>query len=145
MVTAKWATNIRRSRNMVFSFLADPRNETQWQSDLVESKLLSSGAVGVGSTGCDVRMFMGKTTTTTWQVTEFLPSETMAFKVVSGPMPFEGSFALESIEDGTRVIYRVQARTSGISKLFDPLLSYYVRVRGHKQMKALKAALEAQA
>ena len=129
----------------VFAFLANPENETQWESDLIEAKLTSAGPIGVGSTGRDLRRFMGKETVTTWQVTEFEPNQKMTFKVISGPMPFEGMFVFETVDGGTRLVYKVQAKTSGFSRLFDPLVARFVKSQGEKQMFALKRALEVQA
>ena len=135
---------ILRPVEKVFAFLANPENETQWQPDLHESKLTSTGPIGVGATGRDVRKFMGRETVTTWQVSDFEPNQKMVFKVISGPMPFQGAFAFEPVAGGTRVVYIVQAETSGFSQLFDPLVSRLIRSQGEKQMAALKAALEAQ-
>jgi hypothetical protein len=127
----------------VFAFLANPENETQWQADLIEAKLTSPGPIGVGATGRDVRKFMGRETVTTWQVTEFEPNQKMAFKVISGPMPFQGAYIFETANGSTRFVYKVTAETSGLSRLFDPLVSRLVRSQGEKQMAALKTALEA--
>lgn len=142
MIKIEFNTMIQQPLEKVFAFLANPENETQWQSDLTEATLTSAGPMGVGSTGRDVRKFMGKETVTTWQVTAFEPNQKMAFRVISGPMPFEGAYVFETAEGATRFVYQVQAETSGFSKLFDPLVARFVKSQGEKQMAALKRALE---
>ena len=144
MVKAEFVTEIARPVGEVFAYLADVENETQWQPDLVEARLTSPGPVAVGAQGRDVRKFMGREVVTTWEVTEFEPDQRMTFKVITGPMPFSGSLVFEPDGNGTRLVYLVQAETSGISKLFDPLVSRVVSGQGRKQMAALKRVLEEQ-
>lgn len=69
----------------------------------------------------------------------------MAFKVISGPMPFQGAYIFEAVNGSTRFVYEVTTETSGLSRLFDPLVSRQVRSQGEKQMAALKKVLEADA
>lgn len=144
MIKIQFNTMIKQPLEKVFAFLSNPENETRWQPDLRESKLTSAGPIGVGATGRDVRTFMGREAVTTWQVSEYEPNRKMAFQVISGPMPFQGSFLFEAMEEGISVVYIVQAETSGLSKLFDPFVSRLIRSQGQKQMAALKEVLEAQ-
>ena len=145
MIKLEFETTIKKPVEEVFAFLANPENETKWQPDLLSAKLTSNGPVGVGAEGCDVRKFMGKETVTTWRVTEFVPNRKMTFKVIAGPMPFQGTYDFKSANGGTKLIYRVQAETSGASKLLEPLVSRMVKGQGEKQMTALKQALETDA
>lgn len=145
MIKLEFNTLIKQPVEKVFAFLANPENEPQWQLDLIEAKLTSADPIGVGATGRDVRKFMGRETVTTWQVAEFERNQKMVFKVISGPMPFEGAYLFETVDGGTKFIYKVQAETSGFSKLFDPLVSRLIKSQGEEQMVALKKALESQA
>lgn len=144
MIKLEFNTVIEQPIAKVFSFLANPENETQWQTDLVEAKLTSDGPIGVGATGRDVRTFMGRETVTTWQVTAFEPNQKIVFKVIAGPMPFEGAYLFEVVDGATRFTYRVQSETPGFAKLFAPLISRIIKSQGQKQMAALKRALESQ-
>ena len=65
---------IRRPVEDVFAYLAKTENETEWQTGLIESKVISGGPVGVGSTGQDTRKSMGMTTVTHWVCTDFAPT-----------------------------------------------------------------------
>lgn len=143
MIEIEFNTMIKRPIEKVFAFLANPENETQWQADLIEAKQTSTGPIVVGATGRDVRKFMSRETVTIWQVTEFEPNQKMAFKVTAGPMPFQGAYIFKAVDGGTRLVYKVTAVTSGVSRLFDPLVSRFVKSQGEKQMAALKTALEA--
>jgi uncharacterized protein YndB with AHSA1/START domain len=145
MINIEFNTLINQPVDKVFAYLTDVSNETEWQSDLKEARLTSSGSIGVGSTGQDTRLFMGRETVTTWEVTVFEPNKKMAFKVVKGPLPFEGVYLFAPENAGTRFIYQVQAKTQGLARLFDPLVSGMVNNTGKKQMSALKRALERQA
>ena len=143
MIEVEYVAVINRPCEEVFAFVSNPENETQWQSGLIEAKQTSDGPMGVASTGRDVRRIMGKKTVAAWRITKFEPNRQFAFAVISGPMPFQGSYAFETVDDGTRVTCIIQAQTAGFSKLFDPVVSRLIKRQGEKQIAALKQVLEA--
>ncbi|MEO8462318.1 MAG: SRPBCC family protein, partial [Chloroflexota bacterium] len=63
MAAFESSIEIDRSVDDVFAFLADPSNETQWQSGLIDSSFTSNGPVAVGTTGRDIRKSMGMKST----------------------------------------------------------------------------------
>lgn len=142
MIKMEQSITINRTQEEVFVFIANPENETKWQGDLVESKLTSDGAVGVGSKGRDVRQFMGKPAVTTWEITEYQPHNKMAFRVITGPIPFQGAYLFESVPGGTKFTFSAWAETKGISKLFDPIVNRMGRKQYERDLATLKTVLE---
>ena len=134
---------IDRRIDEVFDFLADPANGKQWQTGFVDSRQTSPGPIAVGATGTEVRHFMGRDVTTAWQVTEFRPPERFAFKVVTGPLPFEASYTCEPVSRGTRVTVAGRAPLRGLWRLTGPIMSRSMRNRYGHDLKVLKALLEA--
>ena len=143
MIKMEQSITIKRSQEEVFAFIANPENETQWQADLVESKIISTGAVGVGSKGRDLRQFMGKPVETTWEVTEYQPHRKIAFRIIKGPIPFQGIYLFKAVPGGTKFTFTAWAETKGISKLFDPIVNRMGRKQYERDLATLKTVLEA--
>ena len=62
MIQVEVSVAIKRPPEEVFLFLANTENETKWQPGLIESKFTSAEPMGLGTTGRDVRQFMGMRT-----------------------------------------------------------------------------------
>lgn len=142
MIKMEQSVIINRPQEVVFAFVANPENETKWQADLVEAKFTTNGTVGIGSKGRDRRQFMGKPVETTWEVTEYQPDHKMAFRVITGPIPFHGAYLFEPVAGGTKFTFSAWAKTKGLSKLFDPLVNRMGRKQYERDLAALKAVLE---
>ena len=130
---------IRRPVEDVFAYLAKTENETEWQTGLIESKVISGGPVGVGSTGQDTRKSMGMTTVTHWVCTDFEPSRGFSFRVTK-PMRFFASYRLDPTPEGTQVT--MSAQPEGFTKLVWPLIVLMGRGQYQKNFDSLKRVLE---
>lgn len=142
MINFEHSIVINRPLDEVFSYLADNENETQWQAGLLESKKTSEGAIGVGTTGHDTRKFMGREIVTVWEVTEFESDRMYAFKVIKGPVPFVGAYRFTEDGNGTRVTITAKAEMSGISRLFEPMISRSGKKQYEGDFATLKRVLE---
>lgn len=89
MITIEYSVAINRPIEEVFSFMTNLENNPQWVSGLLEAKQTSPGPMGVGSTGTDVRQFLGRRIESTWEVTEHEVNKKSAFKTTSGPIPLK--------------------------------------------------------
>lgn len=135
------SVEINRSVDEVFAFLADPTNETRWQSSLIESRFTSAGPLAVGSTGRDIRKSMGMKTTTQWVVTSLVPNELFAFNVTK-PVPFAASYRFEPTATGVKVTMRVDPM--GFTKVIWPIISGVGRKQYLRDFARLKEVLEAE-
>ena len=144
MLRIDMKTDIDRPPTTVFALLAAPEREVEWQEGLTEARFTSEGPPGVGSTGEDIRRFLGRRIVTTWQVTEYVPPARIGFRVVSGPMPFEGVFQLDALDQRTRLTYAVQVATKGFARIFGPLTARVVRGQMSRQLAGLKRVLESE-
>ena len=135
---------INRPVEDVWAFMANPENDAQWTSGLVEATKISDGPMGVGAQIKDVRRFLGRQIESTLEITEWEPNKRSSMKSLSGPIRFNGTRTYESVEGGTRVTEAVEAEISGFFRLAEPLV---VRM-GKRQIEAdygnLKDLLESQ-
>jgi uncharacterized membrane protein len=142
MINFEHSIEINRPVEVVFDYLIHNENEPQWQAGLLESKKTSEGPAGVGMTGRDVRKFMGRESITTWEVTQFEPNRLFAFNVIQGPVPFQGAYTFRVDGNGTRVTITAQAEMSGLSRLFEPLITRMGKQQYEADFVTLKRVLE---
>ena len=135
---------INRPVEEVFAFTTEPGNSTQWQSWLVESSKTSEGPVGVGTTGREVRRFMGLQIETTGEITEFEPNQRASVKSTSGLASMQGTWTFESVEGSTRFTTMTELDMGGMFKLAGPVLSRMIQRQIETDVANLKDLLEAQ-
>jgi hypothetical protein len=112
---------IKKPIEDVFKYVTIYENETEWQSSVVEAYLTSEGPLGLGTTGCEVRIFLGRRFESEWVMTEFEAPRKGTFKSTSGPVPYTGTYSLEVSDGGTRFSYHLETEPSGLFKLFELL------------------------
>ena len=119
-------------------------NNPQWVSGLLEAKQTSPGPMGVGSTGTDVRQFLGRRIESTWEVTEHEVNKKSAFKTTSGPIPLKGAWTYEPVAEGTKVSFAMDGDPGGFFRLAEPLVAGIAKRQIENDHNNLKDLLEAQ-
>ena len=144
MITVDYSVVINRPIEEVFTFVTNPENNVQWVSGLLETKQVSQGPIGVGSTGTDVRQFLGQRIESAWEITEYEQNRKVGFKTTSGPIPLEATYTYDAAEGGTRVSFVIQGEVSGFFKMAESILAGMVRRQIEADHNNLKDLLEAQ-
>ena len=88
------------------------------------------------------RQLLGQRLETIVEITEYVPNQKRAFKTTGGPIPAEATLTLDSVEGGTRVEYLIEAETSGVFKLTDPVLGRIIQRQVETDFINLKDLLE---
>ena len=127
----------------VFAYLADIPRGTEWQSELVEVQLTSSGPVGVGTTIREVRRFLGQNLETAFTITEYEPDCRLGFESTSGLIPMRAFYSLEGTGDGAKVTLAVEAELTGVFKMTEPLVVNSAKRQMDADIARLKEILEA--
>ena len=86
--------------------------------------------------------FMGRKVVTTWQVNAFAPPESFAFSVVTGPVPFEASYACEVVPEGRRLTVTGHAPMNGPLRWLEGVMSRSMTRRYAHDLERLKSVLE---
>ena len=109
----------------VFEFLADGRNNPQWQH-LVISTQRPDGPIGVGSVFRQrARHPLGLTVSADYRVSEYIAPNRLSVHVISGG-PFRPTLTFDLVsEGGTRTAVRctLKFQPGGIARLATPALS----------------------
>ena len=143
MFTFEKSLFINRPQQEVFDFLSNPANDAQWQGSTESAEWTSEGPPGVGSTQRSVIKLLGRKIDSSLEVTTWNPPRQLGFKVVSGPIPFEGTIKLESQENGTQVTQTVHAEPGGFFKIAEGLAIKRVKKTIETDVQTLKRLLEA--
>ncbi len=126
----------------VFAYLADIPRGAEWQSELLEVQLTSSGPVGIGTTVREVRRFLGRNLETAFTVTEYETDSRLGFESTSGPIPMRGYYSLEGTGDGAKVTLVVEAELTGVFKMTEPLVVHSAKRQMDADIARLKEILE---
>src|SRR4051812_29040889 len=93
MPRAEKEITIARPPEAVFEFLADPENDTQWRSGVLDLERISGAGVGARYAQ-GVKGPGGRRIAADIEITEFEPGRAIAFQTTSGPVRPHGRYLL---------------------------------------------------
>ena len=134
---------IHRPPAEVFAFATDWDKYQLWEAEVLESRQLSAGPMGVGTTYRHVARFMGRRLETEGVVTAYEPNQRLCFKVTKSPFPFSACQTFREEGGGTRATYTFEADLGGLFRLFQPLTMRMSRQQLDGNYVRLKKVLEA--
>lgn len=136
-------TIVRRAPAEVFAKLADFERAPTWLTGVESTKVVTPGAVGVGTRFVQKRKTMGKLSDVEVAVTRFEPPSALGLDVKRDGKP-AGVVLWETLPDaqGTRVVSRVDFTLPGLMKLMTPMVRNVVAKQTAGDLAALKNALE---
>jgi uncharacterized protein YndB with AHSA1/START domain len=125
----------------VFEFLAHLENVPRWNYAISETRKISGGAVGVGSTYRQTRTVPTRSDET-FEVTEFEPDRRLSIRGALGPFESEITYVLTPADNGTTLINTMDLRSSGPLRLVAPLAAARVKSAVAANLGSLKQILE---
>jgi uncharacterized membrane protein len=136
---------INRPIEEAFGFLSNLENDIKWRSEWVETRNTSGGGLGVGATFCLTGEFLGRRVPTIYEVIEYEPNRSAAWKTVSGPLPLTFRRTFERVEGGTRFTIRYDAEVRGFFKLVMSFLAGTVKRQHEGDLRKVKVLMETRA
>lgn len=130
---------IARTLQDVFDFMVESANLAMWDASVVKAEKVGTGPVGLGTRTRGTSRIMGKDFAWATEATEFLPPTRITYTSVEGQLHFAVTNALEAVEGGTRLTYRVDT-DSGLLGVFGRLADPFIE---KAQALTLRANLEA--
>jgi uncharacterized protein YndB with AHSA1/START domain len=132
---------IRRPVADVFAFLADFENVPAWNYAIVETRKVTPGPVGVGTTYRQVRS-VPRRSEEDFEVTVFEPASRLEVQGELGPFRARLSYALEPVAGGTRLTNAVELQGSGLLSVVVPLATSRVKRAVAANLDTLREILE---
>jgi hypothetical protein len=135
---------IGRPRGVVASYACEPGNATAWYQNIRAADTMTPGPVAAGSRIAFTAVFLGRRLTYTYEVSELVPGERLVMRTSEGPFPMETTYAWRDARPGaTLMTLRNRGGPSGLAGLAAPLVARSMRSANRKDLKRLKAILEA--
>lgn len=135
---------IDRPQQEVFGYLDELDKHSEWQGDLISSRVETEGPTRVGTRASNTRKVPGGPQTMVYEITEHDPPRKSSWRVLDGPVRAVGSMIVEPIGDGTRsrVTAEFDLEGHGIGIFIAPLARMFARKQLPKDQAKLKAILE---
>jgi uncharacterized protein YndB with AHSA1/START domain len=132
---------IARPIEDVFAFLSDLENIPKWNYAIVETRKISEGPVGVGTTYHQVRSVPSRSEERL-EITTYNPPRQLQIRGQLGPFASRLIYALDAIPEGTRVTNTVELELGGPGRLLERVAVPRVREAVAANLRKLKELLE---
>ena len=137
---------IARPRAEVAAYATEPDNATAWYENIESVEWKSPRPLAVGTRVAFVARFLGRQLAYTYEVRELVSDERFVMSTAEGPFPMETTYTWQDAPDGgTRMTLRNRGAPAGFSRLAAPFMARAVRRANEKDLRRLKALLEARA
>ena len=134
---------IKRPREQVAAYSADPDNAPIWYDNIKVVQWESQPPLALGSRIAFVATFLGRRLAYTYEIIDFQPGSRLVMSTQEGPFPMETTYIWEDAADGaTRMTLRNRSSPSGFSNLVSPLMASNMRRTNQKDLAKLKEILE---
>ncbi len=135
---------IARPRDEVAAYACDPDNATTWYENIKAVDWTTPKPLAVGSQVAFTAEFLGRRLTYTYEVRELAPGSRFVMSTAEGPFPMETTYTWEDAGDGTtRMTLRNRGEPSGFARVGAPMIALAMRRANQKDLRRLKALLEA--
>jgi uncharacterized protein YndB with AHSA1/START domain len=139
MSRIKTSIVIRYPQDETYDYLTDPRNATEWSTELVA--VTYDGDLAQGTTGTDTRKMGRKEIVMPWTVTVYEPPERIVFEY-GRPFPATAEFSFRATASGTLVTCDTELRPRGLWRLLVPIMVREARNADRVQFQKVKEILE---
>jgi hypothetical protein len=135
---------IARPRPIVAAYCCDPDNATAWYANIDAVRWETPKPMAVGSRFTFSARFLGRSLDYTYEVVEWTPEERFVMRTAQGPFPMETTYEWRDAPGGATLMrLRNRGEPAGFSRVATPLMSPAIKWATTKDLRRLKAILEA--
>lgn len=143
MVELEQSVLIRRPLEEVFALASDPKKDPDWSA--VVEQVEATGPLGVGVQLIQRVHLLGRRAHVPVEVLEYVPPLRVVLRASIPHIQVLGWRLFEPTQEGTRVIFRTQARLSGLMSLTTPIFVRTARKHLEEDLTQLRRLLESAA
>ena len=134
---------IKRPRDEVSAFAADPSNATAWYKNIKAVQWETPPPAAVGSRIRFSAQFLGRTLDYTYEVRALVPGRRFVMATAQGPFPMESTYTWDDAPDGaTKMTLRNRGEPSGFAAVALPVMARAMRKANEGDLTRLKSLLE---
>lgn len=134
---------IRRPRDLVAVYAADPDHAPKWYANIQSAEWQTPKPLAVGSRIAFKAYFLGRELAYIYEVAAYEPGKRLVMRTSEGPFPMETTYTWETVDGGsTRMTLRNRGNPKGFSALLAPFMSMMMRRANKKDLLAIKTILE---
>ncbi len=126
----------------VFRVLSDPGEAAKFLDNIKESKKLSDGPIGVGTTFRETRLVGGKEATADLTITDFRPDSRLEIGTEAEGITVTYRYDLAVEGEGTRLTWVCELEAGGLRKVMLPMVAGIMKKEDGNHLQKLKAYLE---
>jgi uncharacterized membrane protein len=143
MIKYSNSIEIKAPVSEVFAFISNLENIPKWQSEVVNSKIISPGPLQTGTRFEEVVKVFGKKMPTVCEITDYQPTKRFGFRSDSANMiSYNGHFQFEPVGRGTKLTVNAVFSLKGFWKIMEPFFGFEVRKGIGHELKTIKTILE---
>jgi hypothetical protein len=124
--------------DVVFDFVADQRNEPQYNSRMVRADKVTGGPVGKGTVFRSAARSMGRTADMRSELTGYDRPARLASNTTMSQADVDGTITFEPVPAGTRMHWTWEVRPKGAFRLLAPLIAWL----GSRQERAIWSGMK---
>ncbi len=128
---------VRNSLKDTFSYL-----ESFKKNNPKIEVITSNTRFTLGTKYSEVFKWLGKTRKFRFEITQFIPNQTIKAITSSSDFPMEETLKVEHDEAGTRISWQVNIQPKGLSKIISPVIKSNVSKQVSQQIHQLKERLD---
>jgi len=137
------AIDIRRPRDDVAAYAADPDHTTEWYANIKTVERETPPPLTVGSRMRFVATFLGRRLAYTYEVVEYVPGERFVMRTAQGSFPMETTYTWQDAGEGvTRMTMRNRGEPAGFARVTAPVMAAAMRRAMTKDLQRLRVILE---
>lgn len=127
---------IKQSQEVTYQFISNPENDLKWMSSAAEVAIKTEDTYDI------TLKFFGKKMTFGIEM-ETTPNSCHDYRTTSGPLSFEGRYAMEPVAEGTKVTWTFKADPKNFFGLVPKvLLKNALDKQADKDIAALQKVME---
>jgi hypothetical protein len=128
--------------DVVFDFVADQRNEPQYNSRMIRADKVTAGPVGKGTVFRSVARSMGRTADMRIELTGYDRPARLASSTTMSQADMDGTLTFDPVPAGTRMHWTWEVRPKGAFRLLAPLIGWLGRRQERAIWSGMKRYLE---